>query len=51
MVEAIANGVEDFLIDGLSFKLKAGASYILNGDNQHSTPAEATSIGRNREPN
>ena len=28
MVEAIANGVEDFLIDGLSFKLKAGASYI-----------------------
>jgi len=28
MVEAIANGVEDFLIDGLSYKLKAGASYI-----------------------
>ena len=28
MVEAIANGVEDYLIDGLSFKLRAGASYI-----------------------
>jgi hypothetical protein len=28
MVEAIANGVEDFLIDGLSYKLKSGASYI-----------------------
>lgn len=28
MVEATANSVEDFLIDGLSFKLKKGASYI-----------------------
>jgi hypothetical protein len=28
MVEAMANSVEDALVDGLSFKLKAGASYI-----------------------
>jgi hypothetical protein len=28
MVEAIANGVEDKLIDGLSFKLNPGASYV-----------------------
>jgi hypothetical protein len=28
MVEAIANGVEDKLIDGLSFKLAPGASYV-----------------------
>ena len=28
MVEAMANGVEDRLIDGLSFKLAPGASYI-----------------------
>ena len=28
MVEAAANSTEDYLIDGLSFKLKAGASYI-----------------------
>ena len=28
MVEAIANGVEDKLIDSLQFKLKDGASYI-----------------------
>jgi hypothetical protein len=28
MVEAIANSVEDKLIDGLQFKLKEGASYI-----------------------
>ena len=28
MVEAIANGVEDRLIDGLSFKLAPEASYI-----------------------
>ena len=28
MVEAFANGVEDKLIDGLSFKLAPGASYI-----------------------
>ena len=28
MVEAIANGIEDRLIDGLSFKLAPGASYI-----------------------
>ena len=30
MVEAIANGVEDVLIDSLSFKLNPGASYITN---------------------
>ena len=28
MVEAIANGIEDKLIDGLSFKLNPGASYV-----------------------
>ncbi len=30
MVEAMANGVEDKLIDGLSFKLRPGASYALD---------------------
>ena len=30
MVEAMANGVEDKLIDGLSFKLQPGASYVLD---------------------
>ncbi len=29
MVEAIANGVEDKLIDGLSFKMQPGASYVV----------------------
>ena len=28
MVEAAANSQEDYLIDGLSFKLKPGASYV-----------------------
>ena len=28
MVEAIANSLEDRLIDGLSFKLNPGASYV-----------------------
>ena len=28
MVEAIANSIEDKLIDSLQFKLKEGASYI-----------------------
>ena len=28
MVEQLANSVEDLLVDGLSFKLKPGASYI-----------------------
>ena len=28
MVEAMANSVEDYLIDGLSFKLSKGASYV-----------------------
>ena len=28
MVEAMANGIEDKLIDGLSFKLNPGASYV-----------------------
>ena len=28
MVEAMANSVEDYLIDGLSFKLNPGASYV-----------------------
>ena len=28
MVEAVANSVEDVLVDGLSFKLRPGASYI-----------------------
>jgi hypothetical protein len=28
MVESMANSVEDYLIDGLSFKLKPGASYV-----------------------
>ena len=30
MVEAMANGVEDMLIDGLSFKLQPGASYVVD---------------------
>jgi hypothetical protein len=30
MVEAIANGIEDKLIDGLSFKLSPGASYVVD---------------------
>ena len=29
-MEAVAQGVEDYLIDGLSFKLNPGASYITN---------------------
>ena len=33
MVEAMANSVEDYLIDGLSFKLAPGASYITNRRN------------------
>ena len=28
MVEAIANSAEDYLIEGLNFKLSPGASYI-----------------------
>ena len=28
MVDAMANSVEDYLIDGLSFKLSPGASYV-----------------------
>ena len=28
MVEATANSIEDYLIDGLSFKLQPGASYV-----------------------
>ena len=30
MVEAIANGIEDKLIDGLSFKMQPGASYVID---------------------
>ena len=30
MVEAIANGIEDKLVDGLSFKLNPGASYVVD---------------------
>ena len=30
MVEAIANGIEDKLIEGLSFKLNPGASYVID---------------------
>ena len=46
MVEAIANGVEDLLIDGLSLKLPSSATYITNrksvtfytsGSNEYST--------------
>ena len=28
MVDAVVNSVEDYLIDGLSFKLNPGASYV-----------------------
>ena len=28
-MEALSNGVEDYLIEGLSFKLPPGSSYIL----------------------
>ena len=46
MVEAIANGVEDLLIDGLSFKLPSSATYVTDrksvtfytsGSNEYST--------------
>ena len=30
MVEAIANGIEDKLIDGLSFNMQPGASYVVD---------------------
>ena len=30
MVEAIASGIEDKLIDGLSFKMQPGASYVVD---------------------
>ncbi len=30
MVEAIADGIEDKLIDGLSFKMSLGASYVVD---------------------
>ena len=30
MVEAHANSTEDYLIEGLSFKLSQGASYVTN---------------------
>ena len=33
MVEAMANSVEYYLIDGLSFKLSPGASYVTNRRN------------------
>ena len=28
MVEAMSNSIEDYLIEGLSFKLRPGASYV-----------------------
>ena len=46
MVEGIVNGVEDYLIDGLSFKLPPGATYVTDrksvtyyasGSNDYST--------------
>ena len=33
MVEAMANGVEDKLIDGLSFKMQPGSSYVIERKN------------------
>jgi hypothetical protein len=54
MVEAIANGIEDKLIDGLSFKLSPGASYVTDrrsltyhpqGSNNH-TPGAGTKLIR-----
>ena len=33
MVEAMTNSVEYYLIDGLSFKLSPGASYVTNRRN------------------
>ena len=30
MVEAIANSAEDYLIDGLNFKLSPGATYVID---------------------
>ena len=33
MVEAMANSVEYYLTDGLSFKLSPGASYVTNRRN------------------
>jgi hypothetical protein len=33
MVEAHANAVEDYLIDGLNFKLRPGASYVTERKN------------------
>jgi hypothetical protein len=33
MVESHANAVEDYLIDGLNFKLRPGASYVTERKN------------------
>ena len=35
MVEAMANSVEDYLINGISFKLSPGASYITDRKVRH----------------
>ena len=54
MVEAIANGIEDKLIDGLPFKMNPGASYVIDrrsvtfhpqGSNIHK-PMEGTKLIR-----
>ena len=29
-MESVANSVEDYLVDGLSFQLEQGASYVVN---------------------
>ena len=44
MVEAVANGVEDKLVDGLSFKLVPGASYIMTEGHVHSIQSVLTFI-------
>ena len=43
-MESISNGVEDYLIDGLSFKLPAGSSYITERKKARSGLQEVTYI-------
>ena len=51
MVEAMANGIEDRLIDGFSFKLAPGASYITDRRSVPFIPKEATLTHPNQELN
>ena len=41
-MESVANSVEDYLVDGLSFQLEQGASYVVNRRSCTFFPVEAT---------